>query len=56
MRASRDCLRMGVIGYGYWGPNIVRNIYSLEHCELVAICDRNEAALRRAQKATRASS
>ena len=23
-------IRMGVIGYGYWGPNIVRNFNSLD--------------------------
>ena len=28
-------VRVGVIGYGYWGPNIVRNFHGLEHCEVV---------------------
>ena len=23
-------IRVGVVGYGYWGPNIVRNLRSLE--------------------------
>jgi predicted dehydrogenase len=41
-------VRVGVIGYGYWGPNVVRNISSLENCQLVAICDQNPAALKRA--------
>ena len=44
-------VRIGVIGYGYWGPNIVRNVGALEHCELVAICDRSASALGRASKA-----
>jgi predicted dehydrogenase len=43
-------LRVGVIGYGYWGPNVVRNISSLESCQLVAICDQNAAALKRASR------
>jgi len=43
-----NVLRMGVIGYGYWGPNIVRNIRSIDNAELVAVCDKNPAALRRA--------
>jgi predicted dehydrogenase len=43
-------VRVGVIGYGYWGPNIVRNLHSLENCQLVAVCDKNPAALKRAQK------
>ena len=29
----------GVIGYGYWGPNIVRNLVSLEGAEVRAIAD-----------------
>ncbi len=43
-----DVLRVGVIGYGYWGPNIVRNLHSLDNCEVVAVCDKNPASLRRA--------
>jgi len=43
-----DVVRVGVIGYGYWGPNIVRNVSSLESCRLVAICDQDPAALKRA--------
>jgi len=43
-------VRFGVIGYGYWGPNIVRNVSGLEHGQLVAICDQNPAALKRAGK------
>ncbi|HLG59260.1 MAG TPA: Gfo/Idh/MocA family oxidoreductase [Vicinamibacterales bacterium] len=45
-----DTVRFGVIGYGYWGPNIVRNISSLENSRLVAICDQNPAALKRASR------
>jgi predicted dehydrogenase len=43
-----DVVRMGVIGYGYWGPNIVRNVSGLDCCELMAICDQSSAALKRA--------
>jgi predicted dehydrogenase len=43
-----DVIRVGVIGYGYWGPNIVRNVSSLESCRLMAVCDQNPAALKRA--------
>jgi predicted dehydrogenase len=46
-----NVVRMGVIGYGYWGPNIVRNLHSLDSCEVVAVCDKNPAALKRAGKA-----
>ena len=43
-------LRIGVIGYGYWGPNIVRNLHALESCDLSMISDRSAAALKRAQR------
>ena len=48
--AASNTVRVGVIGYGYWGPNIVRNLHALEVCELVAVCDRSPAALKRAQR------
>jgi len=44
-------IRMGVIGYGYWGPNIVRNFNSLDGSTVVAVSDLNEGALKKAQKA-----
>jgi predicted dehydrogenase len=47
-RQRPSVVRVGVIGYGYWGPNIVRNLSSLDNCQLVAICDQNPAALKRA--------
>jgi predicted dehydrogenase len=47
---SQDTVRMGVVGYGYWGPNIVRNLNALDRCDLVSICDANPKALKRAQK------
>src|SRR5262245_25038764 len=43
-------VRMGVIGYGYWGPNIVRNLGALDRCNVVSVCDKNVSALVRAQK------
>ncbi len=27
---KNDVVRFGVIGYGYWGPNVVRNLDQLE--------------------------
>ena len=44
-------VRFGVVGYGYWGPNIVRNLTALEQCDLVSVCDTDAKALKRAQKA-----
>src|SRR5947207_2855026 len=42
-------LRFGVIGYGYWGPNIVRNLRAIEGCQVVGICDQSQAARNRIQ-------
>ncbi len=44
-------IRFGVIGYGYWGPNIVRNLRSLSTAEVVAVCDKNPASLQRVKQA-----
>ena len=30
---------VGVVGYGYWGPNLVRNFSDLAGCEVVSVCD-----------------
>lgn len=44
-------IRVGVIGYGYWGPNIVRNLHGLESTCVEMVCDRSPAALARVRKA-----
>lgn len=31
--------RIGLIGYGYWGPNLARNFHALADAQLVAIAD-----------------
>ncbi len=30
---------IGVIGYGYWGPNLVRNFHDLEDVAVVCVCE-----------------
>ena len=36
-------IKIGVIGYGYWGPNLVRNFMEAPGSTVVAVCDlRNE--------------
>jgi len=44
-------MKFGVIGYGYWGSNIVRNLMSLEGSHVIAIAEISPAARLRAQKA-----
>lgn len=44
-------LNIGVIGYGYWGPNIVRNLLHLDSVNVFGICDKSETSLQRAKRA-----
>jgi predicted dehydrogenase len=44
-------LNFGVIGYGYWGPNVVRNLTTLEGSQVLMIADVDAAARQRAQRA-----
>ena len=32
-------IRLGIVGYGYWGPNVVRNFADVPGCQLVAVSD-----------------
>src|SRR5450432_2486307 len=44
-------IRIGVIGYGYWGPNIVRNFHTHESSEVVLVCDKSAKCQERLKKA-----
>jgi predicted dehydrogenase len=51
-------LKLGVIGYGYWGPNLVRNFSELGGCEVTAVADLDPeklALVRRRHPAMRAT-
>jgi predicted dehydrogenase len=38
-------IRIGVIGCGYWGPNLIRNFIETKGAKLVEICDLNPETL-----------
>ena len=38
-------INVGVVGCGYWGPNLVRNFRSLHGCGMRSICDTSEKRL-----------
>jgi len=40
-------LRVGVIGAGYWGPNLARNFRTSAEWDLVAVCDRDAERARK---------
>jgi predicted dehydrogenase len=37
--------RIAIVGYGYWGPNVARNVAELDVAELAAVCDASEERL-----------
>ena len=45
---ARDASKttLGVVGCGYWGPNLVRNFNSLPNAEVGAICDLSHERLK----------
>jgi predicted dehydrogenase len=47
---EQDVIRVGVIGYGYWGPNIVRNFHGQEHSRVVRVCDKSANSVRRVRQ------
>jgi len=47
---SGPLLKIGVIGYGYWGPNVVRNFYNTPNAVVVSVCDLNSKCLDRVRR------
>ena len=43
-------INLGIIGFGYWGPNLVRNFNSTSGCKVVSICDLAEENLIKAKQ------
>jgi predicted dehydrogenase len=43
-------VNFGVIGYGYWGPNVVRNLANLPGSQVIAVADLDAGARARAQR------
>ncbi|MBN2301301.1 MAG: Gfo/Idh/MocA family oxidoreductase [Lentisphaerae bacterium] len=43
-------INIAVVGFGYWGPNLVRNFSQLEHCTVKSIVETNAGRRSTAQK------
>lgn len=41
----KNQINIGVVGCGYWGPNLIRNFRSSPNCKMKVICDLNEDRL-----------
>jgi predicted dehydrogenase len=42
---SKQTIAVGVVGCGYWGPNLIRNFRQLPDCRLKSLCDASESRL-----------
>lgn len=42
-------MRIGLVGYGYWGPNVAKNIYKNPNYTLVYICDKKQDRIDKAR-------
>lgn len=38
-------IKIGLIGYGYWGPNLLRNFTSVKECQVTHVCDSRQERL-----------
>ena len=45
MKTSKKTIKVGLVGCGYWGPNLVRNLRQAPDCELKTLCDASESRL-----------
>ena len=42
--------KIGIVGYGYWGKNLVRNFNGLDSCDLVYVCEKNASLAEKCAK------
>lgn len=47
---KESALRIGIVGLGYWGPNLLRNLAEVDNGDLVAACDVDERRFGRLEK------
>jgi FlaA1/EpsC-like NDP-sugar epimerase len=45
MKTTEQIIRAGVVGCGYWGPNLIRNLRQAPDCHLKIVCDTSEPRL-----------
>ena len=47
---ANSVVKVGVVGAGYWGPNLLRNLVETPGCEVAYVCDSRPEALARVAK------
>src|ERR1035438_5610585 len=45
MKTMKEAIKVGVVGCGYWGPNLIRNLRQSLDCQLKLVCDTSEQRL-----------
>lgn len=50
MKTTENNIKVGVVGCGYWGPNLIRNLRQSPGCHLKVICDTSEQRLKHMRK------
>jgi predicted dehydrogenase len=50
MSEQTGTVRVGVVGLGYWGPNLARNLAAIGGCEVSWLCDASEQARARLER------
>jgi predicted dehydrogenase len=50
MKTTKKVIKVGVVGCGYWGPNLIRNLRQVSDCSLKVICDMSEQRLKHMRK------
>jgi predicted dehydrogenase len=48
--APAETISVGVVGLGYWGPNLARNLGAIPGCEVSWLCDASEEARARLER------
>jgi predicted dehydrogenase len=50
MKAMKETTKVGVVGCGYWGPNLIRNLRQSPECQLKIVCDLSQKRLSHMQR------
>lgn len=46
----RKMKKIALIGYGYWGPNLLRNLFDTKNCKVIYCCDLSKEQLVKVKK------
>ena len=50
VNSVKQTIQVGVVGCGYWGPNLIRNLRQASDCVLKVVCDASEQRLKHMRK------